>query len=73
MERMRILLAAIFLIMIGISFLQAGCTLSIGNAPAPVYAPSPVYTAPPPEPGPPPWAFAKSIVTLAPVGFATRD
>jgi hypothetical protein len=52
MERMRILLGAILLIMVGFSFLQVGCTLSIGNAPAQVYTP------PPPEPGPPPWAPA---------------
>ena len=48
----RIISAAIFLVMIGLLFFQVGCTLSIGEHPALVYAP------PPPESGPPPWAPA---------------
>ena len=48
----RILLAGTILVAIGFSFLQVGCTLSIGTPPAPVYAP------PPPQAGPPPWAPA---------------
>ncbi len=44
----------IFLVMIGFLSFPVGCTLTIGDHPAPVvYAP-----APPPEPGPPPWAPA---------------
>ncbi len=48
----RIISAAMFLVMIGFSLLQIGCTLTVGDHPAPVYAP------PPPESGPPPWAPA---------------
>jgi hypothetical protein len=48
----RIISTAIICVMIGFSFFQVGCTLSIGNHPGPVYAP------PPPEAGPPPWAPA---------------
>jgi len=48
----RIVVASIFLAVIGFSGFQVGCTLSIGNHPEPGYAP------PPPEPGPPPWAPA---------------
>jgi hypothetical protein len=48
----RIIGAAIFLVMIGSSLFQVGCTLTIGDHPVSVYAP------PPPESGPPPWAPA---------------
>ena len=48
----RIIAAAFFSVIIGFAIFQVGCTLSVGNPPAPVYAP------PPPEPGPPPWAPA---------------
>jgi hypothetical protein len=50
----RIMVASLFLFLtaIGFSLFQVGCTLSVGNYPAPVYAP------PPPESGPPPWAPA---------------
>jgi hypothetical protein len=57
MKRTRIFLGGIFLIMIGFSFFQVGCTLSIGNAPGPVYTPAPP-PPPPPQSGPPPWAPA---------------
>jgi hypothetical protein len=50
----RIIISAIFLVVIGFSFIQVGCTLSIGNHPGPIYAPAP----PPPESGPPAWAPA---------------
>jgi len=40
--------------MIAFSFIQTGCTLSIGDHPGPIYAPAPS----PPESGPPPWAPA---------------
>jgi hypothetical protein len=52
----QIAVVSIFLVAIGLSLFQVGCTLSIGNPPAPVYAPAP--PPPPPESGPPPWAPA---------------
>jgi hypothetical protein len=47
----RIISAAILFAMIGFPLFQVGCTLTIGDHAAPVYAP-------PPESGPPPWAPA---------------
>jgi hypothetical protein len=49
----RIIISATILVLFGFSIFPIGCTLSIGNHPAPVYAPPPA-----PEPGPPPWAPA---------------
>ncbi|MDH4267220.1 MAG: hypothetical protein OEW45_16440 [Deltaproteobacteria bacterium] len=48
----RIISVAIYLVMIGFSLFQVGCTLSIGEHPSPIYAPLPL------ESGPPPWAPA---------------
>jgi hypothetical protein len=49
----RIIISATILVLFGFLIFPMGCTLSIGNHPAPVYAPPPA-----PEPGPPPWAPA---------------
>ena len=57
MNWQRFMLASIILIALGLSLFQGGCTLSIGNAPGPVYAPAPP-PPPPPQSGPPPWAPA---------------
>jgi len=42
----RIIAAAFFSVIIGFAIFQVGCTLSVGNPPAPVYAPPRLNRAP---------------------------
>ncbi len=55
LKMQRMISATIILIMIGFPLFQVGCTLKIGDHPAPV------YTSSPPKSGPPPWAPAHGL------------